>query len=661
MGLLGSNDPGRGRKSVKHKADRGKRKTPAAAWQALVEAELKTGSKLGKILEKSGFGGYDYDKGTLTLYFPDDALGKAARGQKGKLQKKLPPELLPCDQLECVTGSVPTTRRSPTTFRDRPHKPPGKLGNPLQALNIAEFGYDKRGEELTQPVLAAAATADQTCQTIYTKLKHRTELLAGNSGITFPVSFSWRLRVGGTRGFRELLLPAFHPVFGIPYIPASTLKGATLAWARSHHEAETEVLNELFGMLEGRQAKAARVEFLDAFPTQPCLSVDVATPQWHWKNNQVEYKPEPHPLLSLAQPQILIGLRPTAIGTADDVQMVKAWLAAALKAGIGSRVSSGYGRALDQQPQFPHSQSYNFELWTQGIYGSDTQQSEFRATAVRGLLRYWFRAFALGIYTPTVCQTLEDTIFGKLSQWGQLSLSTLCNPPTRSNPDLYTGKIVLEARDQKILHLVERLLKLTAHLGGVGRGSRRPLHVVNGRMRGCHWSVDDTDMPLAYDTQAWQDFFKQLRQAFKAVEAPLGNYTCDPGKPKHRKQDTLDRQAQVWLVQSDEQISPDQVTDWTLEGDNLEVRGTALNLLYGDDQFKGKSQENPGNANVGGALGTPSFVWIKSIFPDDALPYQVVTLFGVKQNDRLRLAKALNQLKRQGRAKLVFGAMPKSS
>ncbi|WP_200892607.1 RAMP superfamily CRISPR-associated protein [Aliterella atlantica] len=28
------------------------------------------------------------------------------------------------------------------------------------------------------------------------------------------------------RGFRELLLPVFYPVYGVPYIPSSSLKGA---------------------------------------------------------------------------------------------------------------------------------------------------------------------------------------------------------------------------------------------------------------------------------------------------------------------------------------------------------------------------------------------------------------------------------------------------
>ncbi|MFM6910456.1 MAG: hypothetical protein ACKPKW_15160, partial [Dolichospermum sp.] len=69
-------------------------------------------------------------------------------------------------------------------------------------------------------------------------------------------------------------------------------------------------------------------------------------------------------------------------------------------------------------------------------------------------------------------------------------------------------------------------------------------------------------------------------------------------------------------------------------------------------RFKGQSQ-GQGNANVGGALETPSFVWIKSIFTD-SLPYQVITIFGSDYPDRKEFAK---ELKNQG-AILVFPEIP---
>ncbi len=624
------------------KSKPGKSKNPADIWRDFIQAELKSNSNLGKLFEKAGYGGYDDKTKTLTLFLPDEGLKKSAQGQSQKLKDKLKQQSLTCDRIEFKTGEVSISKPTIST----PPTKSSKIGNPLQALNIAKFGKDPKGNELSQDVLEEAVTAEKTCTSIYEKLNRRTEELAGKEGV-ITISFNWRVRVGGTRGFRELLLPVFHPIFGIPYIPSSSLKGATRSWARQNPDAAKHI-QELLGMLEGKEAKAAKVEFLDAFPTKPCLSVDVATPQWHWKDNKVDYKPEPHPLLSMEQPQILIGLCPSGRGTATDVETVKKWLENAINtSGIGSRVSSGYGCSIGKKPLLAHHKSYNFELWTQGMYGSK-DKIEFRPTAVRGILRYWFRAVALALYEPTICQTIEDELFGKLSQQGKFSLSVITNPPSRIDPYCYAGTIYLEATESKYLNLIEKLLILASHLGGVGRGSRRPLHRLNGRMRGCHWLVETANYPLPYDEKKWKDFFQSITPAFQKVQLPTGSYTSSPGDSRQRRQDVLDKNAQVWLLKSPGLVEVNNVKTW----DSQNVKGDALNLLYGNTKFKGVSGDT-GNANVGGKLETPSFVWIKSIFPVEGEPYQIVTIFGVDHFDRLEFAK---ELKKQG-AILVSGTM----
>ena len=642
------------------KGDRGSSKTPSDAWHEFIQAELKQNSKVGRAFEKAGFAGLE--KKILTFYFEDNASAKTAKGQIEPLKNKLPSVLRPCDHVDCKVGKLPVAPQITSSLPSNLQKQrTAKVGNPLQSLNFAEFGDDGKGNELSQPVLAAAVQAEKSCSPIYTKLCQRTELLADGENNTIRVSFNWRLRVGGTRGFRELLLPVFHPVFGVPYIPASSLKGAARAWARQSEESQSEV-NKILGILDGKVAQAAKVEFLDAFPTKECLSVDVATPQWHWQNGNVAYKPEPHPLLSMEQPQFLIGLRPTRPENAKYVPIVKEWLENALKSGIGSRVSSGYGRALGQAATFPYSQSYDFELWTQGVYGSDSQKVEFRPTAIRGILRYWFRAFALSLYQPESCKELEEEIFGKLGKQGKSSITTLFNDSGKKAPYRYNGKIYLEAKKQKYLDLISQVLILAAHLGGFGRGSRRPLHLLNRRMRGCHWTIDGDHLPLAYDHNEWQRLFQSLRSTFQAVQSPINPHTSSPGNPGkgNRWQDTLDSNAQVWLLRSSNQLDPDKVTDWQAHGTQPNVLGSALSLLYSNIKFKGENQQGQGNKYVGGAFGTPSFVWIKSIFPSDSEPYQVVTIFGVDQDDRSTFAQELEKLarKKPSEAILVLGQMP---
>jgi CRISPR-associated protein Cmr6 len=635
--------------------DRSRSKSLSDIWNEFIQTELKTGSKLGKVIVKAGFSGYT-DK-TLTLYFEDEASLKTAKGQSEPLKKKLPREFNPCDRINFVIGKVPVQSTKTKLIKS-------KGSNPLQALNLTEFCQDHRGNELSQPILVASVKAEKSCDSIYEKLKERTETLVGKDGILIPVDFSWRLRVGGTRGFRELLLPVFHPVFGVPYIPSASLKGASRAWAR---KAGSSDVKRLLGVLDGNIALAAKVEFLDAFPTRHCLSVDVATPQWHWQGDKVAYKPEPHPLLSMEQPHLLVGLRPTSTGTYEDVQIVKEWLENSLKAGIGSRVNGGYGKALGQVNFLAYTQSFNFELWTQGLYGSEPPNKEngwsgkveFRPTAIRGILRYWFRSVAMGLYDSTICQKIEEELFGQLSQQGKISVNVLFNDSGKKDPYRYTGTIILEATEHKYLDLVSQLLVLAAHLGGFGRGSRRPLHKLNGRMRGCHWSIDGNQLPMDYDSRQWQQFFVNLKNLFQSVQSPLCSHISAPNVAKSRYQDVLDENAQVWLVKSPIQLSPDKVRDWQTEGDTPQVRGSALTLLYGDNRFKGENRDRQGNRNVGGALEVPSFVWIKSIFTSH--PYQVVTIFGVDQADRKILANELEEFRKKQQALLVYGSISSSN
>ncbi|MBF2069039.1 RAMP superfamily CRISPR-associated protein [Fischerella thermalis] len=649
---------------MKHQSKVKRSNSPADIWREFVEAEIKVKSKLGKILEKSVYGGYEKSTLTLTIYFAEDELRKTAQGNKDSIQKKLKEQYqLFCDRINFIARDVPATASTIQTINSTPMQHSDRNHNPLQALYWVEPNLPhERDETQRTNILKDAEKAEKGCKEIYTKLYQRTLQLANGEENTITVAFNWRLRVGGTRGFRELLLPVLHPVFGIPYIPASTLKGAAKAWAKKHQPSER--INELLGILDGKLAKAAKIEFLDAFPTKPCLSLDVATPQWTWQNDKVMYQPVPHPLLSLEQPQFLIGLRPTSKEVADetnkDLQDVKTWLENALKSGIGSRVSSGYGHALGAIPNSNTRKFYDFTLWTQGIYGSNPPSkenryqgtSEFRPSAVRGILRYWFRAVAFGLYDTDTCRNLEEKLFGKLGQQGKLSVSTKINSSNQQNPYVYTGKIYLESPDIHCLNLAEKLLFLASHLGGVGRGSRRTLHLLNGRMRGCHWELISKELPLVYDSEKWRKFFTELNQAFEAVQAPLGSYAVSPGKPKARQQDVLDKNAQVWLLKSPSQIHPRKVKNWQTEGDSSNVRGTALDLLYSDIRFKGQSQ-GQGNLNVGGALETPSFVWIKSIFADSNCTYQVVTIFGTDHPERQAFAK---ELKEQG-AILVFGQM----
>ena len=618
-------------------------------WQAFLEKLKKDKNSLHEMLKASELAEHGAE---LRLYFSTEEAKTAAKDKLPTIQSKMPTHWQK-KRITFIVGkpssdlppSSPLPVSQQKTWQNQLQLPKVKqqsCKSPLQALNFAQFGTSQKGEELAQPVLTKAVAADATCTSLYQLLTDKTKKLAV---ATLTVQFSWRVRVGGMRGFRDLLLPVFHPVYGVPYIPSSSLKGATKAWARKHYNLDE--VKRLLGHLDKKTAWLGCVQILDAFPTKPCLSVDMANPQWHWQRDKVKYKPEPHALLSMEQPEFVIGLALTSRGQdLDDVNTVKGWLQQALAEGIGSRVSSGYGRVLAEGSGVVSSVStvcYEFQLWTQGMYGAFPPSKEkkwearveFRPTAVRGMLRYWFRVIALGLYPPNQCKELEATLFGTLepkSREGSIRIGVEWQEEEsdRTHPYVYRGKIILRARQQNHLTLIEKVLQLASHLAGVGRGSRRPLHWNSGRFRGCHWELA-AEHQLPCDGENWQKFLEQVREAFLKVEAPQG--PPGSGSPKFldsRCQDVLNANARIYLVPSLQQIHPKDVNDWPEEGNKPPVWGEALKLLYSSPEYKGVNREEVGNPEVGGSLEVPSFVFIKSNFPNSRQIYQTVSIFGIE-------------------------------
>ena len=515
------------------------------------------------------------------------------------------------------------------------------LLSPLQVLIAEKFPRDNKNNELADQVLAKTVEAESTsCKQLYQQLCDRTESLADE---VITVHFPWRLRVGGTRGFRDLILPVFHPVYGIPYVPSSSLKGFVRAWA---HQSQQQELNQLLGFLEGSQAAMATVQILDAFPTRPCLMLDMANPQWAWQDNQVIYGTVPHALLSMADVTLKIGLVRTSLGTIADVQRAKAWLEKAFQSeGLGARVSAGYGQAdrVNGTPlrrlasvTHPYSSEYPFEFWSEGIHGIDPKNKrEFRPVAVRGVLRYWFRAVGLALYQPDDCHHLEQYLFGGIEpkpQEGNFKLITVIDQENlgtqNSIPHSGLGRIILQTKDSESLQLMEMLLKLAFHLGGIGRGARRPLHSNSGRLRGCFWQSTEAETQLSYNLQPWQDFFKALLDVFNQIQpvkrlADQSSLTV--ARTKHptvqrprlknekygqeinekRSQDILNGNARIFLVPSPKLKHPRQVQNWNNEGQRYNVRGAGLEFFYSSG-FKGVNRNEEGNSHVGGELGVPS-------------------------------------------------------
>lgn len=343
----------------------------------------------------------------------------------------------------------------------------------------------------------------------------------------FVVVCPWRVRVGGIRGPESTLLPTFDAL-GLPYLPSSSLKGIARSVAERTH-VSPDLIQRIFGNI-GNESRVGNITFLDAYPTGKDklggLSSDMANAIWKWENNQEppSYNSNPNVFLSLRKPEFVIGLRQGPNSSKKDLELAKQWLLIGLSQGIGSRVNSGYGtlqpktRDLitlpkEQQPSASPFLRVSFELKGQLIHGSHKVQwkrdknngqykpktfgnEEVRPIAFRSMLRYWFRIFALGVFSEDTVRGLEVNIFGGIEPQPQVGLFRLELESGNSDAASHGqfGALVFryssvesmpqtekeikrfKAQRSRLAKLIQSLTWLSFHLGGVGQGARRPYY-----------------------------------------------------------------------------------------------------------------------------------------------------------------------------------------
>ena len=212
-------------------------------------------------------------------------------------------------------------------------------------------------------------------------------------------------------------------------------------------EAEKKVA-PWFGSLEEEGGdRTGKVIFLDAYPlprpeeedanpNSGGLKMDMANNIWSWADSELEYKPNPNPFFSLSKSYFVVGLRPR-VSDKDRkiIEQVTKWLKDGLAAGVGSQVNTGYG-VVGMSSQTPEPfLKVPFTLEGQLIHGhqlvkwqndkerfNNTAQEEVRPAAIKSMLRYWFRALALGILPPGTPQDVVN--YQKRIEKGEAS-----NPP----------------------------------------------------------------------------------------------------------------------------------------------------------------------------------------------------------------------------------------
>lgn len=541
-----------------------------------------------------------------------------------------------------------------------------KDGTKLQILQLSEdrADYSKRLAELTE----------------------RTKLIAGKDNY-FQVKCPWRIRVGGHRGPESILLPAFDAL-GMPFIPASTLRGVARAEAlRQLHNDEKEV-EKYFGSLNAKDCdRMGKIVFLDAYPVPSRddksggLTVDMANNIWSWEGDRLNYAPNPNPFLSLQEPIFLIGIR--AASTVNEqakkalIDKVIGWLMAGLKNGAGSQVNSGYGALLRAGESDRSSREFlrvEFGLEGQLIHGRQkfTQwqwndrrneyqmrgqaEAEVRPIAFKSMLRYWFRAFALGLIPADQVKEWEGKLFGSLeikgSGWVQVRIleGAVVQKEPRSNAQGRDDKCGEQAgiltlshsmepnaqKPQSVEKLFRSLTWLMFNLGGIGQGARRPCYSRKTRdrapwYRGSTFFIDSKDafwespdglkdLQKLYQSRIndFTDALKELNQAGRNTPDVPAAISDD------RWREAVDVNCKIVLCSGEEDYG----------------KPYALAVLHSQElKVTDRRGEKTYDGNLCGVVGRevkPSPVWIA-----DLGDYQIVTVFGATQEPRKTFVKKL--------------------
>jgi CRISPR-associated protein Cmr6 len=551
----------------------------------------------------------------------------------------------------------------------------------MRSHNTSE--KDKTKLEILQLAAEKAKSYKQRLEV----LTSRTKKIAGAEN-TFEVKSTWRIRVGGQRGPESMLLPAWDAL-GIPYIPSSTLRGVARDRAIREFMAEemsseglsseeaykkaTEAIAPFFGSIDAStptEDRSGKVIFLDAYPIPSdgaVLAVDIANNIWKWKDGSPKYGASPQSFLSLKKPTFEIGIKPTQKCDRAVFNRIKDWLIAGLQAGIGSQVNSGYGELLEAgvnnntQPEIMRT---NFILEGQLIHGVQKiipgekypqPQSEVRPIAFRSMLRYWFRAFALGVLQNDEVRDLEAKLFGSIEPTlsnpkkpthGWVSLHILekdCKPSTPDVSGKQLGTLILRYSNSapancsdSIYKLCRNLTWLCFNLGGVGQGARRPLHQRSSfpRCRGSKLQLAKEDFEsMSFKSTFTQLFPKSLQDFYDALSELLVKTI------EARSQDELElTENSKWVEAVDVNCKV-----FICRGDRATGKPFALRILHSQPKVQ-RQGETIYNPDLCGCVGkkkldlitTPSPVWISGT--DD---YQVVTVFGANAATRKKYIEAL--------------------
>jgi CRISPR-associated protein Cmr6 len=314
----------------------------------------------------------------------------------------------------------------------------------------------KLSERVQKPAVRAVAALSQAPppDLDWDDLMRRRQALLGAAGaITTPCVTAGPLTLHLARASAlENAGICLHPVYGFAYLPGSGLKGLARAYAvTADRAAAREDILAVFGNEPGEpdadKQTAGAIIFHDAWPLAwPWLVEDLVNnhhsayygaPSGDNENPPGDWE-EPRMVSFLAVPagvpfDFPLGKRR---GDVEDrlLNLARGWLLGGLtQLGAGAKTAAGYGSfrpsAGTAQP-LPATTLEMFEatleLVTPAFLAGPSQDQadcDLRPSVLRGLLRWWWRAFHAGFVDVATLRRMEAAVWGDTEHGGAVRVT----------------------------------------------------------------------------------------------------------------------------------------------------------------------------------------------------------------------------------------------
>jgi len=159
----------------------------------------------------------------------------------------------------------------------------------LKAIKLPSLSKTRDKNKDKDPITGEKLPRPRPCNvdeiaTSQFDLTERTKILASALSVESPICFEFKLLdklaigIGEESPYDDLLLMTLHPLYGLPYLPATAIKGMLLSYYEQTDKIKEEERNKLFGS----KKDASQLVFFDTFPKENDFQIDfdVFTPHY---------------------------------------------------------------------------------------------------------------------------------------------------------------------------------------------------------------------------------------------------------------------------------------------------------------------------------------------------------------------------------------------